>query len=132
MNEMNVELKTKLQKIISLNPMNYAQICASRANAGLFSEIMAATKKLDGTGCKLATRIFWIMHNITDFPICCVCGKPVKRDIKTFLTGYNKVRPWEEADIYNTQCGSLECSRVRRRAEAEKTFLKKYGVKNPY
>lgn len=112
--------------------MNYAQVCASRANAKLFSEIMAATKKLDGTRCKLATRIFWIMHDITDFPTCCICGKPVKRDIKTLLTGYNKVRPWEEADIHNTQCGSPECSRARSQAEAEKTFLKKYGVKNPY
>ena len=107
---MNEKLKEKLFVLIREKPANYGQCCGSKAYAELRKEILAATPKLLSDEFDFKTRIFWILHDMTDFPKCSVCGKPITRNIKTLQSGYNKSKEWEDGDLFNLACSdNAEC-----------------------
>ena len=41
-----------------------------------------ATPKFLSDEFDFKTRIFWILHGITDFPKCSVCGKPSESEVE--------------------------------------------------
>lgn len=130
---MNERLKEKLFALIKEKPVNYGQCCGSKAYAELRTEILAATPKLLSDEFDFKTRIFWILHDITDFPKCSICGKPITRNIKTLQSGYNKSKEWEDGDLFNLACSdNAECWMKKKIQDAKQTCVEKYGVENVF
>ena len=130
---MNEKLKEKLFALIKEKPANYGQCCCSKAYTELRTEILAATPKLLSDEFDFKTRIFWILHDITDFPKCSVCGKPITRNIKTLQSGYNKSKKWEDRDLFNLACSdNTECWMKKKMQDAKQTCVEKYGVENVF
>ena len=130
---MNEKLKEKLFALIKEKPANYGQCCGSKAYAELRKEILAATPKLLSDEFDFKTRIFWILHDMTDFPKCSVCGKPITRNVKTLQSGYNKSKEWEDGDLLNLACSdNAECWMKKKMRDAKQTCVEKYGVENVF
>lgn len=47
------------------------------------------TPKLNDPYYNLKTKIFWILNDIHDFPICQVCGKEIKKNVISVNLGYS-------------------------------------------
>lgn len=61
----------------------------------------------------LTTKFYWQLNNLTDFPTCEICGKPIMGNVFSLSRGYSR--------SHDKDC---------KFRLAEKTSLKKYGTKN--
>ncbi len=73
----------------------------------------------------IPTKIYWMINNIKDYPVCSVCGKQVTRDVQNIFQGYC------QGSNKNIHC-SLNCSRddETEKKMAKQTKLLKYGNEN--
>ena len=111
--------KKQLQNIVKNNPFSYFNILKKQKYKNLLNFINQITPKLQNQKYKLSTKIYWILNNITDFPICPICKKQYGIDQNLNITrGYN-------------QTCSIRCSSINSKQKVKKTCLQKYGVDNP-
>lgn len=87
------KLKTDLKQLIEKHEDNYSRLLRSKKYEskynGYVEEIMHLTSKLDEVNATFATRIYWVLHDLTDFPRCKNCGKPIKRNVISVKQGYS-------------------------------------------
>lgn len=88
----------------------------------LASRIINATPKLSDKDFTytFTTRIYWILHNINDFPLCTCDQKPIK---KWNIPGLDKA--------YKSTC-CKECERKSAQHSIVETMKDKYGVENAF
>lgn len=85
------------------------------------ARITKTTPKLSDNFFTLQTKVYWIIHDIADFPLCEIDGKPVKANVKSLSIGYGKI----------IAC-CKECENKAKYKHITEANLKKYGSKNPY
>lgn len=91
---------------------------SSRLHKYLKDWIYQKTSYLDNKKYGICHRIYWILNDITEFPKCYVCGKPVTRPCG--LHGYDK---------YPLYCSHLCSARSDDKfRKSKETCLKKYGT----
>ena len=105
--------------------MNYGQCCASSTYRELGEEIKNAVPALSSNSYSFKTRIYWILHDLDDFPECEVCHGKVRRNVWTLEYGYRK------HGTTSITC-SEDCKKIAQKKNYEKTCLDKYGVTNTY
>lgn len=113
-----------LNDIVKNYPQSYQRILKKKENT-LLQWINNNTTKLDGI-CNLNTRIYWLLHNITDFPCCATCGKQLTVNVITIKQGYTRRK-----DKENLYCCS-SCAQKSKHAKENKasTKLNHFGDKN--
>lgn len=116
-----------IRQIVQNNPRQYCSVIR-RHDAKCIDKLQqyipfinSKTPLLQLPSYKLATKIYWLLNNITDFPICPVCNNKFGYNINvTFSIGY-------------TYCCSRSCSGKlshtdKAKTARKKTTLLKYGV----
>lgn len=95
-----------------------------RKNTNLLYWINLQIPKLKNSFYTLNTKIFWILNNIVDFPVCSNCNKPLINKNANIFTGYKR----RSENIY---C-SIKCSNsdIKTKNKRVKTCLDRYGVKS--
>ena len=82
----------------------------------ILSEVERYTLACTGS---LAERLYWIKHDLTDYPSCNVCG--TKLTSKSFKNGTLG---------YHAAC-SKKCSAISNQPQIKNTSLSKYGTEHP-
>ena len=73
-------------------------------------------------GYSLATKVYWILHDMKEFPLCECCGKPLTGvNVRNVSSGYGLV----------FSCGKTCLHRLIYRKSAESN-TRKYGAANPF
>ena len=98
----------------------YYKILKRPENKYLMDFIENWSEKLSGH--KLSTKLFWIFHDIHDFPVCKCCGKPLIKDTDIQL----------EDDKYHDYC-SNKCatSSDEVKNKRKNTNIDRYGGSTP-
>lgn len=87
--------------------------------ANLRDWLVAATPKL-GQSYSLATRLYWIVHGLADFPVCPLCHQTkLERNVESFEKGWTRA--------CSRSCPGMKATRV---AAIRKTCQEKYGAEN--
>jgi hypothetical protein len=111
--------RTLLLKIISNYKNNYQNIIKTQYPE-LYKWIFENTSLLNEPIYKFKTRIYWIINNLTDFPLCKSCGKKlINKNVISIYEGYN--------ESCSVKCAA---SSNKRKEKIKQTCLKKYGVTN--
>lgn len=110
----------RLKEILKKYKFSYWRILKRDENKDLLEFINNWSEKLYNH--KLSTKIFWILHNIHDFPKCKNCGKTLDKDSDIQL----------EDDCYHTYCSNKCATGSKERNEKRRvTNLNKYGCTAP-
>lgn len=110
----------RLKTIMTEHRINYPKILARTENCDLLKFINGWSDKLGGN--RLATKIFWVLNDIHDFPICKTCGKPLIKD-----TDINfKTKKYHE--YCSIWCGTHG---VERNEKRKRTNIERYGGTAP-
>lgn len=123
----NPELFQQLCQLVNNNKNSYVSILNAKKYklkyAQLKQWIKTCTPKLVDTRYNDATRIFWILNGLQDFPICKVCGQSKNYEFKnvTFTKGYK-----------NTCCVKCAAQDKDRAQKIKNTCIERYGCENPY
>lgn len=141
---MQNKYKKIINTILKTYPHSYQSVLNKKENIDILRYIIANTSKLNNI-CNLNTRIYWILHNIIDFPCCSTCNKKITSNVITIKHGYTK-----KSDKHHLFCCS-SCAqkskytqkqkdktkqihfgnkKYNNREKAKSTMLKKYGVDN--
>lgn len=106
----------QIKYLIKRFPQKYNRVICSSKSKDLFKWINEQTPLLNNQFYKLKTKVYWILHNIKDFPKCANCNHIFdKINVKTTL-GYPK---------FCKKCNNLVIS--DRTKHTKETCLKKYG-----
>lgn len=111
--------KDLLKKILENNKNNY--MCVIKAKyPHLIDWINDSTPLLQSGTYSMKTKIYWVLNDLHDFPLCRKCGKP--------MIGKNVISTTEG---YHESC-SVKCAsgRQERIQKIKNTCLEKYGVSN--
>lgn len=106
-----------LSKDLCLKYLNISRFnsCKTKEFVNFKRELLKATKNLDFKVTSLTERLYWILNDIKELPICTHCE-------------VNKVNKFISFSIgYKDTCGSVSCANKKR----IKTSMEKYGVPNP-
>ena len=104
-------------------PQSYPNIIKSKRFVHLYRYIIKNTPLLRNTRYKLSTKIYWVLHNLTDFPICKneKCQKKlINKNVATVFSNYPQF--CNQTCINQSQYHIQHC---------EETTLKHYNVKHP-
>lgn len=106
----------RLKAIMKQYKFHYWRILRHPENKDLMEFIDSWSDKLEGH--RLSTKIFWVLHDIHDFPLCKECGKPLNRDTDIQL----------EDDRYHSYC-SKKCAykSTERNTKIKNTNIVRYG-----
>jgi hypothetical protein len=104
---------SEIKEIIEKYPFHY-QI-KIKSNPDLLKFIEAKTPLLNDSFYKLSTKIYWVLHNIYEFPRCLVCNKPFTNNI-VITHDYPK--------FCSSKCLANHVSVKNRK---KKTCLERYG-----
>lgn len=113
----NDEYNNEIRKIIKeCNNTNY--FYKIKNIPYLYNYILDNTKQLN-SNYKFKTRIYWVLHHITEFPKCQNCQEIMYIDAYSY-------------DTMRSYC-SQKCANSHSvfRENVKKTLMKKYGVDNP-
>jgi len=111
--------KEIIKNIIKENPTSYSAILKNKKNLNILKFIIDMTPKLNDKFYSLSTKVFWVLNDLTDFPICPICKKTYGQNINIVLNrGYSKT--------CSVSCGSKNGTIKRKN-----TSLIRYGVDNP-
>ena len=115
------DYKNELLKLISNNPKRYTIILKTDPNyKHILDWIIDSTPKLNGKS--IATRIYWIINDLKDFPKCAneTCNhKFDDRDVLSVTRGYPR--------FCSYKCSSSD---KNTKEKIKKTNLERYGVEN--
>ena len=110
-----------IKKIHKDYKYHYFKILKRPENKYLMDFIENWSEKLSGH--KLSTKLFWIFHDIHDFPVCKYCGKKLTKDTDIQL----------EDDKYHDYCSNrcaMSSSRVKDKRK--NTNITRYGGISPF
>ena len=103
-------------------PRSYFKKVKARANAEILKYVEEKTPLLSDPYYLISTKVYWVLHDMTDFPKCVVCGKPITKNIKV-------------TEGYVAHC-SAKCVSADDtvKLHMEEAFSKKYGegITNPF
>ena len=125
----NDKLNQEIKRLCENNPKTYPQIILSKKYHYLFDYIMENTKLLSlkeielNIKYKLSTRINWVLHKRTEFPLCQTCHKPLYYHV--YLKWFQE---YPYFCINNSKC--LNQSQSHKDHVAD-TLEKNYGVRVP-
>lgn len=119
----NAKIENEIADIVKSHPDGtWPRIILAKANKHLLDYINGRTPKLQDPVYSLATKIYWTLNNIQDFPPCEneKCRKPLTGMNASVLNGYK--HPF---------C-NMSCSRGSAKAieKDKKTRLERYGDEN--
>ena len=118
---MKEELAEVVKEALDTNPRNFSNHIHSRKHRHLIDWIYANTpEKIDFPQYKMATRIQWILHGTTDFPVCKRCGKQFGMNQNIRINAY-----------YQEYCPKCSHCTPEANKKREETCLRKYGTTNP-
>lgn len=107
----------ELKDIVKTSKSGIAISNRIRANKRIFDFIVEKTPLLNQLrGCPIITRVYWILNNVNEFPLCGKCGKPVIKQCG--LDGYKKI------EYCSHKCSA---SSDENRKKITEGFIKKYG-----
>lgn len=115
----NTEYYQKLYSIYMSHPKGYHMLIKAKKNKDLLDWINNQTPLLQDTHYTIATKCYWIINRLTDFPICHECHKHFGQNITVDRRGYQK--------FCSRQCANKNEETKQHLVE---TCLKKYGVTN--
>jgi hypothetical protein len=114
-----IKYKNEIKNLIIEKPSAYVALLKNKKFSYLFNFINEMTPKLNDEIYSLSTKVFWILNDLNDFPICPLCGKSYGENINVSINrGYPKT--------CSVSCGSLYSMDKKKQ-----TNLEKYGVDNP-
>lgn len=117
--------KEKLNLLIKLCPSGYVLYLKNSEKYGitdLVQWIIDNTSKLNDPAYTWQTRVYWILHNINDFPKCVICGNQMFYcNVKSAQKGY--------ADFL---CLNKNCHRQIMANRQKKTMLHTHGYTNNF
>lgn len=117
-----MKLDKKFQEIVEIvknHPRTYAKIIFAKKN--LLDYIIEKTPLLNNDKYKLNTRIFWVIHKLTDFPKCKTCGKDIQKNIKRMTSPQ-----------YDFCCNKCVAKNIEVQQKRKNTFIQKYGSDNNF
>lgn len=124
----------KLNFIVSTFKQYLTQL--KRYNNGILIDwINLKTPKLQNSEYTIDTKIYWILNNINDFPICDICKQNTleHKNIISLKNGYKSFNRITREMYRYTHCSQACAAKdpdiIKTYSE---TILKKYGVKNVY
>lgn len=83
--------------------------------------IKLQTPLLNDSFYKQATRVYWFLHNITDFPVCKICGKKFEYKNVVATVGY--------PDFCSTRCSNLSST---TQYKMKQSYISHFGVDSPF
>ena len=90
MTKYNEEYVNAIKQIIDAHKLSFALVLKNKKNRYLYDYILEATKDFD---IPFNTRVYWVTHEIYEFPKCVVCGKPMPTHIPChYINGYRSTR----------------------------------------
>lgn len=130
--------KNEIQELIKSYPDNYSRMITAKTRRYLKDFIEYKTPLLNDSFYKMSTKCYWIIHDLTEFPICKVCGKKLKYNVKVnvgygMFCSYNCAQKSEltQQKIKKTKKELYGSETYNNSKKAKETNLKKYGVSNP-
>ena len=67
---------------VEKHPRSYFKKVKARENLEILKYVEENTPLLSDPYYLISTKVYWILHGLTDFPKCVVCGKPITKNIK--------------------------------------------------
>lgn len=114
------EIKQDIRDFIKKYPENYGTVIKTNKFKEKYKEhldyIYERTQKLDNT-YKFATRVYWVLNDLYDFPVCKYCGKPITVNVKSVNLGY--------PEYCTSVCSHKDPAKI---IEQKKRCLQKYGT----
>lgn len=131
-----------LKDMVEKYPRSYFKKIKARKNHQLLKYIKENTPLLSDEYYLISTKVYWIIHNIVDFPRCKICNKPITKNVKInegyphhcsakCLSDDPEVQK-KKIDSYSNRYGEgitnpFQSSEVIKKIND--TNMKKYGVK---
>lgn len=82
-------LKEKVNWLLTNYPRSYFNLLEFNLSVKpIADEIRLKLPLLNSSFFNWATRCYWIVHDMTDFPKCSVCGKAIMRNVYSINIGY--------------------------------------------
>lgn len=100
--------KEELQFLVDTFPRHYQEILKIDRYHELMDYIKEHTKPLNDEFYTIATRVFWILHDITEFPKCDTCGVEIRDNVYSVIMGYDENRNRNKSHKYKF-C-SMKCA----------------------
>lgn len=76
-NEENFNLYNELKDLVENYPNSYFSILKRKEYRYMLDYINSKTPLLQNYKYKINTKVYWVLNDITEFPKCPVCGKPL-------------------------------------------------------
>lgn len=105
----------QLKYIVKQFPSKYNRVIESKRSKDLKVWINEQTPLLQDNFYKIKTKVYWVLHQLKDFPKCKLCGKPFTNNVKLTI-GY---------PTYCKNCINSKDSDRTKKAKA--TNLKRFG-----
>ena len=131
--------KEKLELLCKKFPKSYPIILKSSRFKELLAWIIKKTPLLDDTFFKLSTRIFWILHDMKEFPTCAneQCNNPVKKNVNIVFGNYPQF--CSQTCINQSSCHIEACKKTIKKHGGHRkilersfaTYKSKTGYSNP-
>jgi len=119
----NLEYEEQIRSIVEEHPGGtWPRIILAKKNKHLLDYINGRTPLLQNPKYTLATKIYWTLNDLHDFPLCQNehCHRPLVNQNVNVLKGYT--RPF-----CNLKCS---CGSEKSRLKAKQTTLERYGDPN--
>ena len=71
------QIQLTLRNMVEKFPRSYFKKIKAKANHQLLKYIEDNTPLLSNEYYVISTKVYWIINNITDFPRCKICNKPM-------------------------------------------------------
>jgi hypothetical protein len=111
--------KSELIYLLNKSKSNFFHIVKT-SRTDIMDWINKQTPLLQNPFYTLKTKIFWILNDMSEFPTCKVCGKPLSdKNVVSIKDGYKST--------CSIKCAANDISRIKKIKE---TCLKKFGTDN--
>jgi len=119
--EEEISLKNELKNLVENHPRSYFKTLKSSKGKHLLEYTVFKTPKLNDTFYNISTKVYWVLNDLTDFPICQHCGKQIIVRNVNMNRGY---------PIGCTPKCVMSLESVQN--TLKQTMLTRYGVENAY
>lgn len=115
----------KLKLLVESCPSGYLMYLKNHERFNLtylMDWILLKTPKLADSFYSIQTKVYWILNNIEDFPLCEICKNPlVFVNVKSAQKGYSRY-----------VCNSTDCKNKLRYIKISNTMMDRYGFSNNF
>lgn len=114
-----------LNELMDKHPDNYVRMLHSKCYKDKYGKYVEyidnyAPTYLSNPKYQFITKIYWVLHNITEFPLCKHCGKPITRNVMSGIKGYS-------SDYCSPSCSQAS---DEHQEKMRKLALEKYGCES--